>query len=112
MLFSKVYPMYVAKVESKGRTVEELDEVIRWLTGYSNEQLEVLKNNDVNFEQFFAEAPTPNPNRNLITGTICGVKIAEIEDPLMKELRYMDKLIDELAKGRPMVKILRKPDVE
>ena len=107
MVFAGVYPMYVQKVEKKGRTKDELDEVIRWLTGFSQEELEAQIAERTNFEQFFAQAPALNPNRSLITGTICGVRIEEIEDPLMKEVRYLDKLVDELAKGRPMAKILR-----
>ena len=107
MAFAGVYPHYLAKVEKKGRTKAELDEVIRWLTGYSQKQLEGLIEARANFEDMFAAAPALNPNRVLITGVICGVRIEEIEDPLMKEVRYMDKLVDELAKGRPMVKILR-----
>lgn len=107
MVFAGVYPMYVQKVEKKGRTKDELDEVIRWLTGFSQEALEAQIAERTNFEQFFSQAPALNPNRSLITGTICGVRIEEIEDPLMKEVRYLDKLVDELAKGRPMAKILR-----
>lgn len=107
MAFAGVYPMYVQKVEKKGRTKDELDEVIRWLTGFSQAELEAQIAERTNFEQFFAQAPALNPNRSLITGTICGVRIEEIEDPLMKEVRYLDKLVDELAKGRPMAKILR-----
>ena len=106
MPFGDVYPAYVAKVEKKGRTKAELHEVIRWLTGYSNKQLDSLIKDKTNFRDFFAKAKL-NPNSSLITGTICDVKIAEIEDPLMKQIRYLDKLVDELAKGRPMEKILR-----
>ena len=102
-----VYPHYIAKVEKKGRTKAEVDEVIRWLTGYSQGQLEAALADKTSFETFFAKAPALNPNRKLITGTICGIRIEEIEDPLMRELRYMDKLVDELAKGRKMEKILR-----
>lgn len=107
MAFAAVYPHYLVKVEKKGRTKAELDEVIRWLTGYSQVQLEVLIEARTSFEDMFAQAPVLNPSRALITGLICGVRIEEIEDPLMKEVRYMDKLVDELAKGRPMAKILR-----
>lgn len=107
MIFGKIYPLYVNKVTSKGRTTDELNEVLRWLTGYSQPQLESQMANAVTLETFFAEAPNLNPNRELIKGVICGVRIEEIEDPLMREVRYMDKLIDELAKGRPMEKILR-----
>jgi len=108
MEFAGVYPHYIAKVEKKGRTKAEADEVIRWLTGYTQDQLDSHVGRRTNFEDFFASAPKLNPNRSLITGTICGVRIEEIDDPLMKEVRYLDKLIDELAKGRPMEKILRK----
>lgn len=107
MIFAGVYPFYVEKAEKKGRTKAEVDEVIRWLTGYSQEGLEAQIQAKTTFEAFFAQAPALNPARSLITGTICGVKIQEIEDPLMLEVRYLDKLIDELAKGRPMAKILR-----
>jgi hypothetical protein len=109
MIFGKVYPYYVAKVEKKGRTRAELDEAIRWLTGYSQDQLEQQIALEVNLEEFVVQAPKLNPNRVLITGVICGVRIEEIEEPLMKELRYMDKLVDEIAKGRPMEKVLRRP---
>ena len=107
MIFAGVYPMYLQKVEKKGRTQAELDHVIRWLTGYSQPQLESQIYARTNFEEFFAQAPALNPNRTLITGVICGVRIEEIEDPLMREVRYLDKIVDELAKGRPMEKILR-----
>ena len=107
MSFAGVYPHYVEKAEKKDRTKEEVDEIIRWLTGYSQEELEATIENKTNFETFFAEAPKLNPSRALIKGVICGVRIEEIEDPLMKEARYMDKLIDELAKGKAMEKILR-----
>jgi hypothetical protein len=108
MSVAGVYPHYIAKAEKKGRTKAEVDEVIRWLTGYSQEALEAQLEKRTNFEAFFAEAPRLNPSRTLITGTICGIRLAEIEDPLMREIRYLDKLVDELAKGRPMEKILRK----
>ncbi|WP_099355396.1 DUF2200 domain-containing protein [Fredinandcohnia onubensis] len=108
MSFAGVYPHYVTKAEKKGRTKEEVDEIILWLTGYSQEELEAHLEKKTNFEDFFAEAPKLNPSRALIKGVICGVRIEEIEDPLMKEVRYMDKLIDELAKGKAMEKILRK----
>lgn len=104
---ASVYPHYIAKAEKKGRTQAEVDEIILWLTGYSAEQFAAHLDAKTNFEAFFAQAPRLNPARSLITGVICGVRIEEIEDPLMRELRYMDKLIDELAKGRPMAKILR-----
>lgn len=102
-----VYPLYVAKAERKGRTKEEVDEIIYWLTGYSKEELENHLERGSDFETFFAEAKALNPARHLIKGVICGVRIEEIEDPTMREIRYLDKLIDELAKGKPMDKILR-----
>jgi len=107
MSFASVYKLYIQKVERKGRTKEELDQVILWLTGYSPEEFENQIKNMVNFEVFFKEAKL-NPLRTLITGVICGVRIEDIQDPLMKEIRYMDKLVDELAKGKTMDKILRK----
>jgi hypothetical protein len=107
MSIASVYPHYIAKAEKKGRTKAEVDEIVRWLTGYDQQALEGGLADKTNFEDFFANAPQLNPARSLITGTICGVRIAEIEDPLMLEVRYLDKLIDELAKGRPMAKILR-----
>jgi len=107
MSFASVYPHYVTKAEKKGRTKEEVDEIIRWLTGYSQEEVEVHLEQKTSFEAFFAEAPLLNPARALITGVICGVRLEEIEDPLMREIRYLDKLIDELAKGKKMEKILR-----
>ena len=108
MKVAGVYPHYIAKAEKKGRTRAEVDEIFRWLTGYSQKGLEARLEAGSDFETFFAEAPALNPARAAITGTICGVRIETIEDPLMKEVRYLDKLIDELAKGRPMEKILRK----
>ena len=108
MSFASVYPHYVAKAEKKGRTKEEVDEVIRWLTGYTQKALAKQLERKTDFETFFKEAPGLHPNAKLITGTICGVRIAEIEHPLMRKIRYLDKLVDELAKGRPMEKILRK----
>jgi len=107
MSFAGVYPHYIAKAERKGRTKEEVDEVICWLTGYSSTQLAAQIEQRKNFEAFFDEAPQLHPNASKITGVICGVRIEEIEDPLMKRVRYLDKLVDELAKGRPMAKILR-----
>lgn len=107
MSFAGVYPHYIAKAEKKGRTKKEVDQIIRWLTGYTQPQLTAHIKKKTNFEDFFAKAPGLNPNRHLITGTICGVRIEEIEDDLMREVRYLDKLIDELAKNRPMEKILR-----
>ncbi len=109
MSVSSVYPHYVTKTEKKNRTKDELDEVIRWLTGYSQPQLEAALEKETNFETFFAEAPQLNPNRSLIKGVICGVRVEEIEEPLMREIRYLDKLVDELAKGKKMEKILRTP---
>lgn len=108
MSFSSVYPHYVKKAEKKGRLKEEVDEIIRWLTGYTQKKLEAHLEKGTDFESFFSSAPKLNPKRDLITGVICGVKISEIEDPLMKEIRYLDKLIDELSKGKAMEKILRK----
>lgn len=105
---ASVYPHYVAKVEKHGRSRQEVDEVICWLTGHSRESLARELDNKTTFEDFFAQAPALNPARSLIKGVICGVRIEEIEDPLMRELRYMDKLVDEIARGRPMEKILRK----
>lgn len=106
MVFASVYPHYVTKVESKGRTKEELHQVIEWLTGFDNQKLEALINEKVTFEEFFQRASL-NPNAPLITGVICGYRIEEIENPLTKQARYLDKLVDELAKGRKMEKILR-----
>jgi len=105
--FASVYPHYVAKAERKGRSKAEVDEIIRWLTGYSEERLDAVLEQRTDFETFFAEAPAMNPSRGLITGTICGVRVEEVDEPLMREVRYLDKLVDELAKGRPMEKILR-----
>ena len=109
MTFASVYPLYITKVEKKGRTQSEVDEIIRWLTGYSQTELNAHLEAKTTFEAFFKQAPQLNPSRSLITGVICGVRIEEIEDPLMREIRYLDKLIDEVAKGRPMEKILRRP---
>jgi len=106
--FASVYPLYVAKAERKGRTKAEVDEIIRWLTGYSQEALDGQLAEKTSFEDFFAQAPRLNPSRSLITGLICGIRVEDIEEPLMRELRYLDKLIDELAKGKKMEKILRK----
>jgi hypothetical protein len=106
--FASVYPHYVAKAEKKGRTQAEVDEIIRWLTGYRQKELEAELAKETDFETFFAKAPAMNPARTLIKGVICGVRIEEIEEPTMREIRYLDKLIDELAKGKPMEKILRK----
>ena len=104
---ASVYPHYIAKAEKKGRTKAEVDEIFRWLTGYTRKDLEARLEDRTDFETFFAEAPRLNPARSAIKGVICGVRIEEIEDPLMREIRYLDKLIDELAKGKPMAKILR-----
>jgi hypothetical protein len=109
--FASVYPLYLAKVEKKGRKKAELDEVLRWLTGYSQKGLEAQIKKKTTLEAFFAEAPNLNPARTLITGVICGVRVEEIDDPLMQVIRYMDKLVDELAKGKVMEKILRKQSV-
>ncbi|WP_404433308.1 DUF2200 domain-containing protein [Sutcliffiella horikoshii] len=107
MSFASVYPHYVTKAEKKGRTKEEVDEIIRWLTGYTQEDLEAVLENKTDFETFFAEAPKMNTSRNLIKGVVCGVRVENIEEPTMREIRYLDKLIDELAKGKAMEKILR-----
>ena len=108
MPFASVYPLYIKKVEKKGRTKEEVDEIIFWLTGYDEATLQQQLENKVDFETFFAQAPQLNPNVSLITGVICGYRVEEIEDKLMQKIRYLDKLIDELAKGKAMEKILRK----
>ena len=105
--FASVYPMYITKAEKKGRTKTDVDEIIRWLTGYSQEELEAQLEKQTDFETFFAEAPGLNPSRALIRGVVCGVRIEDIEEPTMREIRYLDKLIDELAKGKAMEKILR-----
>ena len=104
---ASVYPHYIAKAEKKGRTRAEVDEIFRWLTGYSQQQLESKLAQGTNFEDFFAQAPQLNPARSLITGVVCGIRVENIEEPLMRELRYLDKLIDELARGKKMEKILR-----
>jgi hypothetical protein len=108
MAFARVYPLYIAKVEKKGRTKEELHTIIRWLTGYTEKGLQQVLDKQVDFETFFAKAPKLNPNVGLITGVICGYRVEDIEDPIMQKVRYLDKLVDELAKGRAMEKILRK----
>jgi hypothetical protein len=107
MSFASVYPHYVTKAEKKGRTKTEVDEIIRWLTGYSQEELEAQLEKQIDFETFFAQAPQLNPSRALIKGVVCGVRVEDIQEPIMKEIRYLDKLIDELAKGKAMDKILR-----
>src|SRR5687767_3835238 len=109
--FASVYPHYITKAEKKGRTKAEVDEVIRWLTGYSQAQLDAMIKQRTDLEHFYGEAPRLNPARDQIKGTICGVRIEQIEEPLMREIRYLDKLVDELAKGRPMEKILRQQAV-
>jgi hypothetical protein len=106
--FASVYPLYLAKAEKKGRTKAEVDTIILWLTGYSQKTFEAQLEKRKDFEAFFADAPNLNPSRNLIKGVICGVRVEEIEEPTMREIRYLDKLIDELAKGKAMEKILRK----
>ncbi|MBC1588151.1 DUF2200 domain-containing protein [Listeria welshimeri] len=108
MSFASVYPLYIQKVEKKGRTKEEVDEIIFWLTGYNEDSLQQVIDKEIDFETFFAQAPKMNPNASLITGVICGYRVEEIEDKLMQQIRYLDKLIDELAKGKKMEKILRK----
>ena len=108
MSFAKVYPMLITKAERKGRTREEVLEVTAWLTGYTYDQIDVLLNSDTTCGDFFRQAPALNPNRTLIKGSICGIKVELIEDPLMQNIRYLDKLVDELAKGKVIEKILRK----
>lgn len=105
---ASVYPLYVKKVEDKGRTRSDVDTVLYWLTGYSQKELELQLEKEVSFEMFFAQAPHLNPNRKLITGVICGIRVEEIKEPLMQEIRYLDKLVDELARGKALEKILRK----
>lgn len=108
MSVASVYPHYVTKAEKKGRMKAEVDEIIRWLTGYSQEELEMQLEKQTDFETFLSEAPQLNPSRTLIKGVVCGVRVEDIEEPTMQEIRYLDKLIDELAKGKAMEKILRK----
>lgn len=107
--FAAVYPLYVRKAEAKGRTQAEVDEVIRWLTGYSAAGLRKQRAGDNDLQAFFAQAPRFNPDADLVTGTVCGVRVQEVADPLMRKIRILDKLVGELAKGRPMAKILRTP---
>jgi hypothetical protein len=107
--FASVYPYYVAKAERKGRTKAEVDEIIRWLTGYRQDELEAILDQRTDFETFFTEASQLNPSRALIKGVVCGVRVEDVEEPIMREIRYLDKLVDELAKGKAMGKILRKP---
>ncbi len=109
MSFASVYPLYVAKAEKKGRTKSEVDEIIRWLTGYSQGEFEGQLKKQTDLETFFTDAPQLNPSRALIKGVVCGVRVEEVEEPLMREIRYLDKLIDELAQGKAIEKILRKP---
>ncbi|MBC1984102.1 DUF2200 domain-containing protein [Listeria booriae] len=108
MSFASVYPLYIQKVEKKDRTKAEVDEIIFWLTGYDEASLQQVLDQEIDFETFFAQAPAMNPNASLITGVICGYRVEEIEDKVMQQVRYLDKLIDELAKGKTMEKILRK----
>jgi hypothetical protein len=108
MSFASVYPLYIAKAEKKARTKTEVDEIIRWLTGYDQDELQATLEKQVDLETFFADAPRLNPSRRLVTGMICGVRVEDIKEPTMQEIRYLDKLIDELAKGKAMEKILRK----
>ena len=108
MKFSSVYPLLIAKAERKGRTREEVYEVTSWMTGYTTVQLEELMNSDISYAEFFERAPELNPNRNLIKGVVCGIRVENIEDPMMRDIHYLDKLVDELAKGKAMEKILRK----
>ena len=107
MQFSKVYPMLIAKAERKGRTRAEVLEITTWLTGYDSEKIEELMQSDISYGEFFLQAPLLNPNRKKITGTICGIRVENIEEPLMQEIRYLDKMVDELAKGKKIEKILR-----
>jgi hypothetical protein len=107
MSFAKVYPLYVAKAERKGRTKEEVDEIVQWLTGYDQPELEALLKEETDFETFVAQSPRLNPLRKKITGVVCGVRVEDVEEETMREIRYLDKLIDELARGKSMAKILR-----
>lgn len=107
MQFGAIYPLLVRKAEKKGRTRQEVDEVIHWLTGYPKEEISLLAERELTYAEFFQSAPALNPNRELIHGTVCGVRVEEIQEPLMREIRCLDKLVDELAKGWPMEKILR-----
>lgn len=108
MAFAKVYPLLVAKAEKKGRTRAEVDQVTCWLTGYSREKLASLVESQITYGDFFRNAPAPNPHRKEITGSVCGVRVETMDDPLMQEIRYLDKLVDELAKGKALEKVLRK----
>jgi hypothetical protein len=109
MSFARIYPLYVTKVERKGHTKDELDQVITWLTGYDDAGLQKAIASEIDLETFFAQAPAMNPDASLITGMICGIRVEEIEDPLMQKIRYMDKLVDEVARGKKMTSILRGP---
>ena len=108
MPFAKVYPAYVAKAERKNRTKEDVNQIIQWLTGYDDAGLQQVLDDQLDFERFFSQSPSPNPQRHTITGVVCGVRVEAIEEETMREIRYLDKLIDELAKGKPLEKILRK----
>jgi hypothetical protein len=107
MSFASIYPLYLAKVERKGRSKDEVDEVITWLTGYDDDGLRQVIDDEVSMEAFFEQAPGLNPNAHLITGVICGIRVEEIDDPLMQKIRYLDKLVDEVARGKKMTSILR-----
>jgi len=109
MSFARVYPCYVAKAQKKGRSKEEVDQILTWLTGYNQSQIDEILVTGSDIETFFSNAPRMNPNRELIQGVVCGVRVQEVQEPLMRQIRYLDKLIDELAKGKSMVKILREP---
>ncbi len=109
MPFAKLYPLLVNKAVKKGRTREEVDQVTVWLTGYTTDDIAHLEQSEISYKDFFQNAPAMNPNRTLITGKVCGIQVEKIEDPLMREIRYLDKLVDELAKGKSMEQILRKP---
>ncbi len=108
MPVARVYPLYITKAEKKGRTKQEVDTIIHWLTGYTQKKLETELKKETDFETFFAQAPKRNPSRKLITGVICGMRVEDIKEPTMQEIRYLDKLVDELARGKAMEKILRK----
>lgn len=108
MPFSKLYSLLIAKAEKKGRTRDEVDEITCWLTGYEKDQVEAHMQSEISYGDFFLQAPRPNPNRKLIRGVVCGVRVEDVEEELMQEIRYLDKMIDELAKGKAMEKILRK----
>lgn len=110
--FSKVYPYYIEKAEKKNRTKDEVDKIICWQTGYSQEEFKEQLDKNVDFQTFFSNAPNPNPSRFLIKGVVCGVRVEDVEEPIMKEIRYLDKMIDELAKGKAMEKILRQNSTE